>query len=238
MPDDEVQVIQGTNEDVANEIQDESTDVDWKAIAEKTQGEVKKLQTSLTRQGYELGELRQVNSKFDAFMLSHQPKAEPVDFFTDPAKAVAQGIEAHPEILKLKQEGEALRQQRMVLQLKEAHPDAQEIAKDVEFIDWVQSSKNRTRLFQEGNNGFNFDSANELLADWKERKNIAHTSKTEQELKQKNEGDLKAAKVHTGTGVSGRKVYSRLDLMKLKNNDPDAYLALNVQKLYAEGRVK
>lgn len=238
MPDDEVKVIQGTNEEIANELQDEATDVDYKAEAEKLQADVKKLQTSLTRQGYELGELRQINSKFDAFMLSHQPKTEPVDFFTDPAKAVAQGIEQHPQILKLKQEGEALRQQRMVLQLKEVHPDAQEIAKDVEFIDWVQSSKIRTRLFQDGNNGFDFDSANELLTNWKERKEIANTSKAEQELKQKSDENLKSAKVHTGTGVSGKKIYSRLDLMKLKNNDPDAYLALNVQKLYADGRVR
>jgi hypothetical protein len=200
--------------------------------------EVKKLQTSLTRQGYELGELRQLKPMVDKLLVDQLPKKEPVDFFTDPGKAVAHEIESHPSIQKLQQEAEGLRQQRMLLQLKDAHPDYREVSKEPEFIEWVESSKVRTRLFREADQTYDFDSANELLSTWKERKGIAQTAKAEQELKQKTDEDLKAAKVHTGSGVAGKKTYSRLDLMKLRTRDPEAYRALDVPRLYAEKRVR
>lgn len=232
---DEVQVIQGTNEEVTNE-PEKAPEVDHKAEAEKMKSEVKKLQNALTRQSYELGELRQLKPLVDK-LLADKPK-EPVDFFTDPAKAVAQEIESSPSIQKFQQATEGLRKKQMLLQLKESHPDYQEVANGSEFREWIEASKVRTRLFQEADSQYDFDSANELLTTWKERKVIANTAKVEEEIKQKTDEDLKAAKVHTGSGVSGKKIYSRLDLMKLKTQDPDAYQTMNVQKLYAEGRVR
>ena len=192
----------------------------------------------MTRQGYELGELRKRNLMVDKLLVDQTKPKEPVDFFSDPKLAVAQDIAQHPKILELMIDKEALRQQRMLLQLKDSHPDYQDVAKDTEFQEWVQSSKIRTRLFQDADHGYDFDAANELLTTWKERKTIANTTKAEQELKTKSEGDMKAAKVHTGSGVTGRKIYSRLEIMNLKTRNPDAYAALNVNQLYAEGRVR
>ena len=80
--------------------------------------------------------------------------------------------------------------------------------------------------------------ANELLTTWKERKEIAKTAEVKKEQEQRTDEDLKAAKVHTGTGVSGKKMYNKLDLARLKLRDPEAYQALNVSQLYAQGRVK
>lgn len=238
---DEVIATNISNEDIANETHGEpakSDDVDWKAKAESTATELKKLQVALTRQGHELGELRQLKPLVDKYVLSQQPKQEAADYFTDPVKAVAQGIEQHPEILRLKTEQEALRQQRMLFQLKEAHPDYQAVTQEPAFQEWVQASKIRQRQFHDADRGYDFDSADELLSIWKERQSIAATAKVEQEQKQKNEADLKSAKVHTGNGVSGKKIYSRLDIMNLKTRDPEAYQALNVPKLYAEGRIR
>lgn len=223
----------------ANEEQSEAApEPDYKAELEKQKAENLKIQQALTRNSSELGELRKLKPLVDKILLDQLPKKEPADFFTDPKNAVAQEIESHPSIQKFNQEAEGLRQQRMLLQLKESHPDYQEVAKEAGFNEWVQSSKIRTELFQRADQNYDFDSANELLSTWKERKGIATTAKAEQELKQKTEEDLKAAKVHTGSGVSGKKIYQKADLMKLRIRDPAAYHALNVAQLYAEKRVR
>lgn len=211
---------------------------DYKAELEKQKAENLKIQQALTRNSSELGELRKLKPLVDKILLDQLPKKEPADFFTDPANAVAQAIESHPSIQQSKQEAEGFRQKSMLLQLREAHPDYQEVAKEAGFNEWVQSSKIRTELFQRADQNYDFDSANELLSTWKERKGIATTAKAEQELKAKTEEDLKAAKVHTGSGVSGKKIYQKADLMKLKMRDPAAYQALNVEKLYLEKRVR
>ena len=232
----ETQVTDITATEVANEAT--TDDANYAEAVESLKAENKKLQQAMTRQGYELGELRKLKPMVDKLLVDQTKTQEPVDFFSDPRQAVAQEIEQHPRIQALQNEQEALRQQRMLLQLKESHPDFQDVAKDAGFQEWVQSSKIRTRLFQDADHSYDFDAANELLTTWKERKTIANTTKAEQELKAKSEGDMKAAKVHTGSGVTGKKIYSRLEIMNLKTRNPDAYAALNVNQLYAEGRVR
>ena len=50
--------------------------------------------------------------------------------------------------------------------------------------------------------------------------------------------DLSKAKVHSGSGTTGKKTYSRLELIRLKQSDPEAYRQMNVAELYASGRVR
>jgi len=53
--------------------------------------------------------------------------------------------------------------------------------------------------------------------------------------------NLKAASVDTGgTGESGKRVYRRADLIRLKMTDPQRYEALSdeIMTAYQEGRVK
>lgn len=234
---DEVQVIQGTPDEVAD-VEVAEPEIDLHAEIKKLTDQNKKLQASMSRQGWELGELRQKVPALERMAQANLPAPETADFFVDPKKAVDQNIDAHPAIQKLQAEARQLEQQRMVLTLKEAHPDYREITVDEDFIDWVQASKVRTRLFQDANNGYDFDSANELLTTWKERKTIANTSKVEQEQKQKAAADLKSAAVHTGSAVSGKKIYTPKQLEEIKRTDLDTYISLNPAKLYAEGRVR
>lgn len=233
---DEVQVIQGTNEAAPEQV--EQPEIDYQAELAKRDAKILKFENAMTRQSSELGELRKLKPLIDKILLDQAKPKEPVDFFTDPAKAVAQEIESSPSIQKFQQATEGLRQKQMLLQLKESHPDYQEVAKDAEFRDWVEASKVRTRLFQEADQSYDFDAANELLSNWKERKVLANTAKVEEEIKQKTEEDLKAAKVHTGSGVSGKKIYTKRQLATLLLTDRDAYQAMNIQQLYAQGRVR
>lgn len=196
------------------------------------------LEQSLSRQGYELGELRKVTDKILLSQVDATPD-EPVDFFTDPDKAVDQRIAKSPKLQEIDNLTMQLRQQAMIGQLKTEHPDYKEIVEDENFQNWVASSKVRVRLFQEADKGYEIDSANELLSTWKERQSIKNTGEAEANVKNDKEKALKAARVDTGTStVNSKKVYSRLDLMRLRTTDPTAYKSLDVTKLYAEGRVK
>lgn len=226
------------NEPAPDNAEQGEVQIDYKAELEKQTAKNLKLEQAITRNSSELGELRKLKPLVDKILLDKLPKKEPADFFTDPTNAVDQQIESHPSIQKFNEEAEGFRQKSMLMQLKESHPDYREVAAEPGFNEWVQSSKIRTELFQRADQNYDFDSANELLSTWKERKGIATTAKAEQELKAKTEEDLKAAKVHTGSGVSGKKIYQKADLMKLRLRDPAAYQALNVAQLYAEKRVR
>lgn len=197
-----------------------------------------KLERALTRQGHELGEQRKLIDKVLMNQVN-QTKEEKADFFADPEKAIDQKILSNPAIQALAQNAESLKQHTMIATLKAKHPDYQELSKDENFLKWVGDSRVRADLYVRADKGYDFDCADELLTTWKERQSIAKTAKAEQETKQKTDEALKTAKVDTGNaGVTGKKNYSRMDLMRLKTSDPEKYNSLNVSQLYAEGRVK
>lgn len=227
-------------QDVQTEEITEEVAPDPKALQEqlsKAQAEKLTLERALTRQGHELGEQRKL---IDRVLLTQVgPKEEKADFFADPDKAIDQKILANPAIQALAHNAENLQKQTMVAALRAKHPDYMDVAKANDFQTWVGESKVRTDLFLRADKGYDFDCADELLSNWKERQTIAKTARAEQQSKQSNDEALKTAKVDTGNaGVTGKKNYSRVDLMRLKTSDPEKYNALNVSKLYAEGRVK
>ena len=236
MPEDvaiEPQDVQQTTEtEVAPEVkalQDELT----KAKADKLT-----LERALTRQGHELGEQRKL---IDKVLLNQveKPKEEKPDFFADPDKAVDAKIASSPAIQAIAENARIMKQQAMAATLRAKHPDYQDVVKDEAFQKWVGDSKVRSNLFLQADRDYDFDCADELLSTWKERQAIAKTAKATEEAKQKNEENLKTAKVDTGNaGVAGKKSYSRIELMRLKTADPEKYNSLNVSQLYAEGRVK
>lgn len=227
-------------EDTGNDVVEQTApiEVDWKAKAEELDGTVKTLQRSMTKQGYELGELRQLKPLVDKMLVSQAEKKEPVDFFANPEASVRQSIEDNPKLQQVTKELAELRKQTMIVETQKAHPDYKEIIANQDFQDWVSASKIRVSLMLQADQGYDFDAGNELLSTWKERQVIANTAKASAKHEQDTAQALKAAKVDTGNGVSGKKTYNRLDLMKLKQSDPDRYSALNVAQLYAEGRVK
>jgi hypothetical protein len=124
--------------------------------------------------------------------------------------------------------------------LAQEHPDYGQVASDPDFANWVKSSPVRINLFAKADGEFDYDSANELLTTYKQLRGVKakQTSDAGEATRKTN---LKAAGVDIGgSGESGKRVYRRADLIRLKMTDPNRYEALSdeIMQAYAEGRVK
>ena len=201
-------------------------------------GEVRKLADSLLKQ--------QLETKHD----TQQPsKAQEIDWFEDPAKAVNKAVENNP-ILKQLQEQQAHQAQAVALNtIEKAHPDFASVANSEDFAQWVQGSKVRMQMFTNANN-YDVDSALELLDTYKSLRNIKQqkvetTRAADESLKKVEEESrsksLKAASVQQGgTGESSKPIYRRADLIRLRMQDPNRYdsMADDILQAYADGRVR
>jgi hypothetical protein len=200
-------------------------------------GEVRKLADSLLKQ--------QLEAKHDK-----QPEpAQEIDWFEDPQKAINQALESNP-VLKQLQEQQAIQAQRAALDvIEKSHPDFVSVAQSEDFQQWVAESKIRQRLYNDANN-YDADSALELLNNYKSLRGLKQqkeeTSKAADEALKKTDSEgrskaLKAAAVQQGgTGETGKPVYRRADLIRLRMQDPSRYesMADEILNAYAEGRVR
>jgi hypothetical protein len=200
-------------------------------------GEVRKLADSLLKQ--------QLEAKHDK-----QPEpAQEIDWFEDPQKAINQALESNP-VLRQLQEQQAIQAQRSALGvIEKTHPDFISVAQSEDFQQWIASSKVRQRLYAEANN-YDVDSALELLDNYKSLRGLKQqkeeTSKAADEALKKTDSEgrskaLKAAAVQQGgTGETGKPVYRRADLIRLRMQDPSRYesMADEILNAYAEGRVR
>ena len=206
------------------------------------------------RQAQEVGESRKLLDQFIKQQLEQkhdtQPsKAQEIDWFEDPAKAVNQAVENNP-ILKQLQEQQAQQAQVVAQQtIEKAHPDYLDVAASEDFAQWVQGSKIRMGLYAKASN-FDVDSAMELLETYKSLRNVK-TQKAEQtkaadeslkKVEEESRGKaLKAASVQQGgTGESSKPIYRRADLIRLRMQDPKRYedMADDILAAYNEGRVR
>ena len=199
----------------------------------------------LGRQSSEVGELRQVvdsyiQTQLDTTPATQEPEEE-IDFFSDPDKAVERAIKNHPSIKAAEQQTQQYKQQTAQSQLQQRHPDMQEILQDGKFVDWIKGSKIRTQLFAQADTQYDYEAADELFTNWKERQGtVAQTVANEKASRKK------AVKTASTGGAKGsgeaatRKVYRRSDIIKLMQTDPDRYLALSpeIERAYAEKRVR
>ena len=200
------------------------------------------------QQANEVGELRRsVDMLIQAQLesASAPAKAEPtveeeqIDFFTDPDKAVDQKIANHPDVVEARREREKLRKLTSKQELQAKHPDMDSIVADAEFAKWVQQSPVRTELLRKAHFEFDFDSANELFTNWKERAELAQREQKigkeeqRQALKSAATGDANASQ-----SGAPKKVYRRADIVRLQNEDPERYLAMSdeILKAYREKR--
>ena len=200
-------------------------------------GEVRKLADSLLKQ--------QLEAKHDK-----QPEqAQEIDWFEDPQKAINQALESNP-VLRQLQEQQVVQAQRAALDaIEKNHPDFVSVAQSEDFQQWVGESKVRQRLYNDANN-YDVDSALELLNNYKSlrglRQQKEETSKAADEALKKTDSEgrskaLKAAAVQQGgTGETGKPVYRRADLIRLRMQDPSRYesMADEILNAYAEGRVR
>lgn len=197
------------------------------------------------RQANELGEIRKLADELLKSQLKPkepEPVAE-VDFFDNPQEAIRRAVENNPKVLQAEQI--ALQAQRAQAQQKLAqlHPDFGQVVQDPEFATWIQGSRVRAKLFQEAE-AYDVDAADELLSTFKQLKAVKvakQQSVVSETEKTARKDAMQAAAVDTGgSGESGRKVYRRADLIRLRMTDPDRYDAMNDEILsaYREGRVK
>lgn len=200
----------------------------------------------LGRQSSEVGELRKivddfVKSQMQVAQSPQQETDEEVDFFADPEKAIARAIENHPKLKQAEETSMAMKQQQILAQLQNNHPDFIDIIQDTKFQEWRSGSKVRQELYDRADKQFDYEAANELISLWKERQGmVAETAKVQEQDRKRQ---LKAASTGNASGSSeapSRKIYRRADIIKLMQSDPKRYTQLQpeIMAAYAEGRVK
>ena len=201
----------------------------------------------LGKQSGEVGELRSgvdtyIQTQLDAASApNQQAEDEDIDFFSEPEKAMERAIANHPSIKQAEQVSTQYRQNNAMSQLSQRHPDMTEIVQDQKFVDWIKGSKIRTQLFAQADRNYDYEAADELFTNWKERQGVvAQTASAEKEgrkaaVKTASTGNTK------GNGEQrSKKIYRRSDIIKLMETDPDRYLALSdeITRAYVEKRVR
>jgi hypothetical protein len=206
------------------------------------------LEKRLGQQSQEVGELRRHFDDYVQTSISAQQSSAPeapveeVDFFADPAAAVAQAIENHPTLQQAQAVAAEMAKSQALAKLKASHPDMDTVLQDTGFQEWVKKSEIRTQMYKDADQRYDFAKADELLNLYKERASVVEQTKAVEKQAQKNE----IKKASTGTarsnpeGASPKKVYRRRDIIELMNTDPKRYEALmpEIMKAYSEGRVK
>ena len=199
----------------------------------------------LGRQSSEVGELRSVvdsyiQTQLDTTPATQEPEEE-IDFFSDPDKAVERAIKNHPSIKAAEQQTQQYKQQTAQSQLQQRHPDMQEILQDGKFVDWIKGSKIRTQLFAQADTQYDYEAADELFTNWKERQGVVAQTVANEKASRKEAVKTASTGGAKGSGETAtRKIYRRSDIIKLMQTDPDRYLALSpeIERAYAEKRVR
>jgi len=210
------------------------------------------LEKELGRKAQEVGELRKLSDSFLQAEVARKNNPQDntpletkdnddVDFFDDPNKAVNRMIENHPKFQEFQQFQAQQAQAGAKAQLEQTHPDFTEVVQDKAFQEWVQDSPIRMQMFQAADS-YNFDAANELLSNWKDRSMISKTQEVKQAAETNRKDALKAASTESRSSSgsnAGGKTYRRADLIRLKMEDPSRYESLedDIFAAYADGRV-
>ena len=209
------------------------------------------LEKEMGRKAQEVGELRKLSDSFLQAEVARQgnPQAESsvtqeeqgMDFFDDPNAAVNQAIENHPKFQEFQKYQQQQVQASAKKHLEQTHPDFGDVVKDTKFQDWVKGSPIRMQLFQAADS-YNYDAANELLNNWKDRSMVSKTQEVTQQQASERESKLKSATTESRSAsgsTSGGKSFRRADLIRLKMEDPAKYDSLQseIYSAYADGRV-
>ena len=202
----------------------------------------------LGKQSGEVGELRSVVDSYIQTQLDTTPAPtatpeddEDIDFFSDPDKAVERAIRNHPSIKKAEETTLNNQRSTALTHLQSRHPDMGEIIQNGKFVEWIKASKIRTQLFAQADRQYDYEAADELFTNWKERQGVvAQTVAAEKDTRK---AAVKAASTGSTKGNGeqrAKKVYRRSDIIKLMKTDPDRYMALSdeITQAYAENRVR
>ena len=218
----------------------------------KTAAEIAKMhmeaEKALGRQGGEVGELRKVVDDFVKAQLEAKTtqdtaveEEDDFDWYTDPDKAVQRAIDNHPKLKQAEQVSSEMAKARALAELQTKHPDFNDVIGDPAFGEWVSGSKIRLQLFQQADQSYDMDAADELLSTWKERKSFSDQAVSQDKVERKRKVKQASTGSQAGSGEApSRKIYRRADIIKLMQTDPDRYMAMadEIAKAYAEKRVR
>lgn len=246
--------IEGLEQDNVEQVEPENSVID-EVIPEKFKGKSAKeiaesyinLEREYGRKAQEIGELRKLTDQIlqQQIVNTHkdESKKEEVsdaDFFVDPQVAVQKAIENHPKIKEFEQQTLQAQRQANMQRFTAKHPDYENVLQEDGFQQWVTSSPVRQKLFAQANSQYDFEAADEIFGQYKERKQLIQGAK--QQMNDNKDAALKASSVPTGnkSAESSKKIYRRTDLIRLKMTDPNRYNELSdeITKAYTEGRVK
>lgn len=198
----------------------------------------------LGKQSGEVGELRKVVDSYIQTQLDTTTTPEPdedIDFFSDPEKAVERAINNHPKMKQAEAVTQQYQKQAAMTQLEKKHPDMSEMLQDSKFVDWIKASKIRTQLFAQADKQYDYEAADELFTNWKERQGVVAQTVANEKAERKTAIKTASTGNTKGSGEQqSRKVYRRADIIKLMQDDPDRYLSLSdeIMQAYQEGRVR
>lgn len=201
------------------------------------------------RQAQEVGEVRKLADELIKRQITPQEQPakaieDDTDFFADPVKAVNKAVESHPAVVQAQQAAAQMARMQTANRLAQSHPDYTQVISDPEFASWVNESPVRQRLYAAADRQFDFDSANELLSNFKALKKAKQDTvqQAARQLQEQRTQTLKAATVAVdgATGETSKKIYRRADLIRLQMTDPERYMALqdDIMTAYTEGRVR
>tara|TARA_B110000858_G_scaffold183509_1_gene223881 strand:- start:1141 stop:1911 length:771 start_codon:yes stop_codon:yes gene_type:complete len=198
----------------------------------------------LGKQSGEVGELRKVVDSYIQTQLDTTTTPEPdedIDFFSDPDKAVERAINNHPKMKQAEAVTQQYQKQAAMTQLEKKHPDMSDVLQDSKFVDWIKASKIRTQLFAQADKQYDYEAADELFTNWKERQGVVAQTVANEKAERKTAIKTASTGNTKGSGEQqSRKVYRRADIIKLMQDDPDRYLSLSdeIMQAYQEGRVR
>jgi hypothetical protein len=202
------------------------------------------LEKEFGRKNNEVGELRSLADKL--LQQELESKQTPVetkevtfdDLVESPEDAVSGIVDNRVKELESKLEN--YNREAGLAKFQAKHTDYNEVGQDPKFQEWIKGSTYRTKMFLQADQNFDFDAADELLTEWKERQELLKQT-SEAEVQNKVKDDLKKASAESGgTGETSKKIYSRSQLMNLRLNNPSKYEAMQdeIERAYAEGRVR
>ena len=206
-----------------------------------------------SRQGNEVGELRKIVDDFIVQQTdSNQSTTEgtdvpeendDLDFFEDPKAAVQKAIESNKDIKALKETQVNAAKQDATQAIQEAVPNIKSHLGNPKFIEWVKASQIRMELLSRTDQ-YDVSAAQELFGMWETVNPVSVDTDTEQPSVP-NDRKEQLAKANTGSAKGSassapKKVFRRVDVMKLMNEDPKRYEAMSeeILKAYSEGRVR
>ena len=115
----------------------------------------------------------------------------------------------------------------------------QEPEEDIDFFS--DPDKIRTQLFAQADTQYDYEAADELFTNWKERQQAVGQTVAQEKASRKEAVKTASTGNAKGSGEAAtRKVYRRSDIIKLMQTDPDRYLSLSdeIMQAYQEGRVR